>query len=241
MELVVEVLEYDMHSLYLFDLDGTLVDTAPEITDATNALLASARLPAVDESLVRQWIGHGTRELLAQAVAHVTGRRVETLRGDGTLDALMPAFSLYYLEQCGKRSRVYPEVEAALDALRERGAHLAVITNKEERYAFPLLERHGLRDYFELVVCGDTLPAKKPDPLPIVHCLRRFSVSAAHTVFVGDSEIDVTTARAAGVASWAVPYGYNHGRPIASAHPDRVIQSFAELVEQPERRLLLID
>ena len=158
-----------------------------------------------------------------------------------TLDALMPAFSLHYFEHCGRRSRVYPEVEAALDGLRDRGAHLAVITNKEERFAFPLLERHGLRDYFELVVCGDTLPAKKPDPMPIVHCLRRFGVSPAHAVFVGDSEIDVMTARAAGVAAWAVPYGYNHGRPIASARPDRVIESFAELVEQPERRLLLID
>ncbi|MGA0610259.1 phosphoglycolate phosphatase [Caldimonas sp. KR1-144] len=230
-----------MYSLYLFDLDGTLVDTAPEITDATNALLASARLPQVDEALVRQWIGHGTRELLAQAVAHVSGRAVDILRGDGTLDALMPAFSLHYLEHCGRRSRVYPQVEAALDGLRDRGARLAVITNKEERFAFPLLERHGLRDYFQLVVCGDTLPAKKPDPMPITHCLKRFSVSAAQAVFVGDSEIDVKTARAAGVACWAVPYGYNHGRPIQSAGPDRVIESFAELVEQPERRLLLID
>ena len=101
-------------------------------------------------------------------------------------------------------------------------------------------ERHGLRDYFQLVVCGDTLPAKKPDPLPVMHCLKRFAVDAQRAVFVGDSEIDVKTARAAGVASWCVPYGYNHGRPIASAKPDRVIDSFAELVEQPERRLLLI-
>lgn len=230
-----------MHQLYMFDLDGTLVDTAPEIADATNALLASARLPQVDEALVRQWIGHGTRELLAQAVAHVSGRAAQTLRGDGTLDALMPAFSLHYLEHCGRRSEVYADVEAALDALRDRDAHLAVITNKEERFAFPLLERHGLRDYFQLVVCGDTLEAKKPDPLPIAHCLRRFGVGASQAVFIGDSEIDVMTARAAGVASWVVPYGYNHGRPIESAGPDRVIASFADLVEQPERRLLLID
>jgi phosphoglycolate phosphatase len=223
-----------MFELVLFDLDGTLIDTAPEIADAVNALLAGERLPRVDEKLVRDWIGHGTRELLRAALA--TSLRTAALAPERapTLDALMPAFGRHYLAHCGKRSRVFADVEQTLDALRHAGVRTAVVTNKEERYAYAVLDAHRLRDYLDLVICGDTLAAKKPDPLPATHCMHRFRVAPERTLLVGDSEIDVATARAAGIRVWAVPYGYNRGRPIAAAGADRIIDSIAEVARSLE-------
>ena len=218
-------------SLILFDLDGTLVDTAPEISDALNALLAAEGLPTIEPALVRSWIGNGTRELLVRTLQHLALRGIRDAGEPGAADALMPAFGMHYMAHCGRASRVYPQVEAVLDALREHGKRLCVLSNKEERFAFTVIERHGLRDYFELLIGGDTLPTKKPDPGGIRHCMRLFGADAESTLLVGDSEIDVTTARAAGVHVWAVSWGYNQDRPIEVAQPDRLIQSFGALFE----------
>lgn len=223
-----------MFDLVLFDLDGTLIDTAPEIADAVNALLAGERLPQVDEALVRDWIGHGTRELLRAALAE--SLRVASVARERApaLEALLPAFGRHYLAHCGRRSRVFADVEPTLDALRHAGVRTAVVTNKEERYAYAVLDAHRLRDYLDLVICGDTLAAKKPDALPAVHCMHRFRAAAERTLLVGDSEIDIATARAAGIRVWAVPYGYNRGRPIAAAGADRIIDSIAEVARSLE-------
>jgi phosphoglycolate phosphatase len=223
-----------MFDLVLFDLDGTLIDTAPEIADAVNALLAGERLPRVDETFVRDWIGHGTCELLRAALAESARRAGLAPARAPSLAALLPAFDRHYLAHCGKRSRVFSDVEPALDALRCAGVRTAVVTNKEERFAYAVLDAHRLRDYLDLVICGDTLAAKKPDPLPAVHCMQRFGVAPERTLLVGDSEIDVATARAAGIGVWAVPYGYNRGRPIAAAGADRVIDSIAEVARSLE-------
>lgn len=223
-----------MFDLVLFDLDGTLIDTAPEIADAVNALLAEQRLPCVEEALVRDWIGHGTRELMRAALAASLRSAAIAPERAPALDALMPAFGRHYLDHCGKRSRVFDDVEPTLDALRHAGVRTAVVTNKEERYAYAVLDAHRLRDYLDLVICGDTLAAKKPDPLPVAHCMHRFRAAPERTLLVGDSEIDVATARAAGIPVWVVPYGYNRGRPIASAGADRIIESIAEVARSFE-------
>ena len=222
--------------LVLLDLDGTLVETAPEITDAVNDLLADQGLPSVGEPLVAGWIGHGTGELLAQAWAHAAGVEVDDLRRDGTLARLMPRFAEFYARRCGTRSRLYPGVLETLQGLRARGVRCAVVTNKEQRYTAQLLMVQQIRHFFDLVVCGDTLAAKKPDPLPVRYGLDVLQVAPSHALFVGDSSIDVATARAAGVRVWVVPYGYNMGRPIAEAGPDRVIATLAALLEADDGR-----
>lgn len=223
-----------MFDLVLFDLDGTLIDTAPEIADAVNALLVEQRLPCVDDKLARDWIGHGTRELLRAALAASLRTASIAPERAPALDALMPSFGRHYLAHCGRRSRVFADVEQTLDALRHAGVRTAVVTNKEERYAYAVLDAHRLRDYLDLVICGDTLAAKKPDPLPVTHCMQRFHVAPERTLLVGDSEIDVATARAAGIRVWAVPYGYNRGRPIAAAGADRIIDSIAAVARSLE-------
>ena len=218
-----------MFDLVMFDLDGTLVETAPEIADAVNDLLGELGLPTVGEDLVKNWIGHGTRELMTHAYAHAAQIDIDTVRRTGTMDKLMPRVAPYYERRCGTRSRLYPDVLDTLRALRERDVRLAVVTNKEARFTMPILLAQNIRHFFDLVVAGDSLAAKKPDPLPVQHCLDKFGVSRERALFVGDSQLDVQAARAAGVAVWAVPYGYNMGQPVADSHPDRMIATMAAL------------
>ena len=218
-----------MFDLVMFDLDGTLVETAPEIADAVNDLLREIGLPTVGDDLVKDWIGHGTRELMTHAYAHAAQIDIQTVRRAGTMDKLMPRFAPYYERRCGTRSRLYPDVLEALRSLREHQVRLAVVTNKEGRYTMPILMAQNIRHFFDLVVSGDTLSAKKPDPLPVQHCLDTFHVEPERALFVGDSQIDVQAARAAGVRVWAVPYGYNMGQAVADSHPDRLIPTMAAL------------
>lgn len=204
--------------LVLFDLDGTLVDTAPDIADAVNAALADFGLPRVGERWVRDRIGHGTRQLIKQAAS-------------GDPDPILEAFHRHYAAHCGRRGRLYPEAAATLNTLRNAGIRLALITNKEAEFARFVLEVHGLDSLFDLRVCGDTLPVKKPDGAVVQHCLDLLRVPAARALVVGDSDTDVRAARNAGVAVWAVGYGYNHGQPIENSQPDRVIGALRELLE----------
>lgn len=220
-----------MFELVMFDLDGTLVETAPEIADAANDLLRELGLPGVAEDLVKDWIGHGTREMMTHAYAHAAQIDIRTVRRAGTMDKLMPRLAPYYERRCGTRSRLYPDVLDALRALREREVRLAVVTNKEGRFTAPILLAQNIRHFFDVIVAGDSLAAKKPDPLPLQHCLDTFQVRRERALFVGDSQLDVQAARAAGVEVWAVPYGYNMGQPITDSHPDRIVPTLAALIE----------
>ncbi|TSE28925.1 HAD-IA family hydrolase [Tepidimonas charontis] len=216
--------------LWLFDLDGTLVETAPEIADAVNDTLAELGLAPVTQEAVRDWIGHGTRELLIQALAQRTGRAPDAVRADARFAAQEAVFARHYAARCGTRSHPYPHVVATLQALRAAGARLVVLTNKEGRYTDRVLDAHGLRPLFDRVISGDTLPVKKPEPLGVEDSLLRYGVARTRCVLVGDSSIDVQTARRARIAAWCVPYGYNMGRPIAEARPDRVVPDFSALL-----------
>ena len=215
--------------LLLFDLDGTLVETAPEICDAVNDTLLALQLPPVTLERVCRWIGHGTRELLVQALASATRTAADAIRAAPSLGATVARFDHCYRARVGTRSRPYPQVREVLQSLREKGLLLAVVTNKEQRYTQAVLDAHQLAPLFDRVVSGDSLATKKPHPAGVLACLEQFRVSAQRALFVGDSSIDVATARNAGVAVWAVPYGYNMGEPIAACGPDRVLQDFSGL------------
>lgn len=217
------------YDLVLFDLDGTLVETAPEITDAVNDTLRHFGWPEVDQTRVAHWIGHGTGELLVQAVAFASDVPAEQWRASERLAAIGALYDRFYAARCGTRSRLYPQAREAMAALRERGVSLALVTNKETRYTERVLAAHGLAPAFRRVICGDTLATRKPEPAGIDACLREFGVPASRALYVGDSALDAETARRAGVAVWLLPHGYNQGRDVADAQPDRVLQGFAEL------------
>jgi phosphoglycolate phosphatase len=216
--------------LVMFDLDGTLIATAPEIFDAVNDTLSRFELAPVSLQQVNDWIGHGTRELLIQALASSGGMPVASVRQSDTLPAIAAEFDIHYQNRCGTRSHLYPQVRETLARLRALGVKLAVVTNKESRYTRTVLDAHHLTPLLDHVVSGDTLPTKKPDPAGIRWCLEHFGVAANRALFVGDSSIDVATARNAGVAVWALPYGYNMGQPIEASAPDRVISDCSALL-----------
>lgn len=223
-----------MFDLVMFDLDGTLVDTAGEIADSVNDVLAALRLPAVSDGQVRGWIGSGSRELLIRACAHAAGLEPEKVRGSDTLESVLEMYAGFHQRRCGSRSHVYPQVEQTLAALRRRDVALAVVSNRERRFAEAVLRAHGLAHYFDPVVCGDTLPVRKPDPRVIQHCLKLRRVPPQRALFVGDSAIDVATARNAGVRCWAVPYGYG-ATPVADARPDRLIPDISAALAAVQR------
>ncbi len=213
----------------LFDLDGTLVETAPEIADAVNDTLTALGHAPVAQRQVDDWIGHGTRELLVKALAQALGITHAAVRASESFAAIEAEFGRHYQARCGTRSHLYPKVRESLEALRAAGVKLAVVTNKEGRYTQTVLDVHGLTPLFDRVISGDTLPVKKPDPAAVDDCVQRFGVARERTLFVGDSSIDVATARNAGIAVWALPYGYNMGQPIEACGPDRVIPDLSAL------------
>ncbi|MFM1881026.1 MAG: hypothetical protein RLZZ344_1260 [Pseudomonadota bacterium] len=215
-----------MTPLVVFDLDGTLIDTATEIADAVNRTLADFDAPPVSEADVRRWIGHGTGWLMKQAWDDQVGDPEEA-----DWSAVMSRFVGHYHDTAGAQSRPYPFVTETLAALKSHGVSRAILTNKESRFTDRVLEAHGLVGVFDLVVSGDSLPTKKPDPAGLLHCIRVLGATVGSCLFVGDSEIDVATAKAAGVTCWAVPYGYNHGRPIALAEPDRLIEDIRPVTD----------
>ena len=222
--------------LVMFDLDGTLIETAPEICDAVNDTLKHFQLPRVGQTQVNDWIGRGTHELLIQALAFVGKTTVEAIRASGELPLIAAEFDRNYQRRCGTRSHLYPQVREVLQQLRAEGVKLAVVTNKESRYTRAVLDAHRLAPMFDRVVSGDSLPTKKPDPAGILSCLDAFAVRRERALFVGDSSIDVVTARNAAVAVWVLPYGYNMGEPIAACRPDRLIPDFSALVPAQARR-----
>ena len=156
--------------LVLFDLDGTLVETAPEICDAVNDTLRRFDLPEATLEQVARWIGHGTRELLIQALASASGTDVATVRASSTLPLIAAEFDRHYAARCGTRSQPYPHVVDTLHTLRAQGVKLAVVTNKEGVYTRRVLDAHSLTPLFDRVVSGDSLPTKKPDPAGAKGC-----------------------------------------------------------------------
>ncbi len=213
---------------YLFDLDGTLVDTAPDIDAALNAALADAGLPTVDESLTRHWVGHGSRMLVEQAL---TFHGVpELIEDTAAMDAMLATFIAYYGAHIADHSELYPGTRETLKRLGERGAGLAVVTNKLQALSHRVLDALDLAHHFQVIVCGDTLPVAKPDPGPALHACQVLGVEVADTLFVGDSHTDVECARAAGCAIVCMRDGYNHGTPAEQLGADAVIDSLSELI-----------
>ncbi len=213
-------------AVVMYDLDGTLLDTAGEIAEAVNLTLQEFAHEPVSEAQVRGWIGHGTGWLMKTAWQNTPGAPDAP---DASWDEVMARFVVHYEATAGTCSSAFPHVLETLQRAREYGVKQVVVTNKETRFTERVLERHGLADVFDMVICGDSLPVKKPDPAVIAHCLSAMGVTAGEALFVGDSEIDVSTAKAAGVTCWAVPYGYNLGKPIADAKPDRIVPDIRDV------------
>ena len=216
--------------LILIDLDGTLVDSAPDLHASINAMQQQLGGPARSEVQVRGWIGNGIERLVHRAL---TG----SLDGKANAERFAQAITLFdqaYSRHNGVHSRLFPGVIEGLDALAALDCHLVCVTNKPRCFTQPLLRTFNLDGYFELVLSGDSLAYKKPHPKPLLHAAKRFRVSPAASLLIGDSATDIKAARAAEFAVVCVSYGYNHGQNMrtmkGSLKPDAVIDSLPELL-----------
>lgn len=214
--------------LLAIDLDGTLVDSAPDIAHCLGLALEAIGYPQPGETRTRVWIGDGLETLIARAIAHGGTPRESTLTGEARHQAALAAFLGCYADHLFARSKLYPEVLATLDALQQRGVRLCCITNKRYAFAHELLVQAGIRERFELLLGGDSLTEKKPSPLPLTFAAATLGIAASGATFVGDSHQDLRAARSAGFGFVLASYGYGKIDETELGSSPR-IRSFAEL------------
>ena len=212
-------------AMVLIDVDGTLVDSVPDLAFCVDEMMRRLGRPAHGETAVRNWVGNGVERLVRRAlVGQLDGEPT-----DADFAAAYPVFLELYAANTSTRSQLYPGVIEGLNYLASQGYKLGCVTNKASQFTLPLLKALDIHDRFGIVVCGDTLPVKKPDPLPLLHAAAYFDVVPDAALMLGDSKSDVAAARAAGFQVVCMSYGYNHGEDIRNYSPDAVIDSMAEL------------
>jgi phosphoglycolate phosphatase len=213
--------------MVLIDVDGTLVDSVPDLAYCVDEMMQQLDMPVRGEANVRNWVGNGVERLVRRALT-------DSLDGepdDALFEKAYPIFLDLYADNTSKRSILYPGVKEGIAFLKTAGYKLGCVTNKAAQFTEPLLKDLGIYDNFSIVISGDTLPQKKPDPAPLLYAAEFFGVAPKEAMMLGDSVSDVKAARAAGFQIICMSYGYNHGEDIRTANPDAVIDSMAELPE----------
>jgi len=215
--------------LVLFDLDGTLIDSVPDLAAAVDTMLVALEREPVGVEHVRHWVGNGAPMLVKRAL---TGEQEPDERA---LDEALfeQAFALFmdaYGNNAAHSSELYPGVIDCLEGLQSQGVRMGLVTNKPIRFTHPLLDEFGLSGFFDVVLGGDSLPVKKPDPGQLLHAMQELGVKPENTLMVGDSRNDIGAAKAAGCPVVAVPYGYNHGEPVEQSQPDLIVDQLDQLV-----------
>jgi len=211
----------------LIDLDGTLVDSVPDLAWCVDETMKALGMPVRGEDKVRLWVGNGVPRLIERAL-------IDQIDGeaDATLFAkAQPIFMTFYANNSSIRSELYPAVKHGLTWLKSQNIKLGCVTNKDEQFTLPILKHLGLFEFFDIVISGDTLPLKKPDPAPLLYGANFFGINPENALMIGDSINDVQASRAAGFSIVCLSYGYNHGVDIRTANPDAVIDTFAELAD----------
>jgi len=208
----------------MIDLDGTLLDTVKDLAIAVNLMLEQVGRPPLDETLVRAFVGKGIPNLVKRALAGSLNGEPDPV----LFERALPLYLDCYAGVNGKYTTLYPGVREGLEELERAGFPLACVTNKSERFTLPLLAQMRIDHYFSIVIAGDTLPQKKPDPLPLTHTCRHFGIAPAQMLMIGDSLNDAQAARAAGCPVFCVTYGYNEGADVRELDVDAIVESLLE-------------
>lgn len=221
------------YAAVLMDLDGTLVNSIPDLADATNAMRAEMGMPQLPLDVIVTYVGKGAESLVKRALSvHVDQAPDEALLAHG-----LALFKRHYSMANGAKSAVYDGVLEGLAHLRDAGIPIAVVTNKPTEFTRPLLIACGLFNFFEHIVCGDTCTEKKPHPMPLLHACDLLQVEPGRVVMVGDSANDAIAAEAAGITMLAVPYGYNEGQDVQNLKVDGIVETVyaaAQWVTRPK-------
>ena len=211
--------------MILIDVDGTLVDSVPDLAYCVDEMMNALDMPVHGEAAVRNWVGNGVERLVRRAlVGQLDGEPEEAL-----FEKAYPLFLDLYAANTSQRSCLYPGVREGLHYMKSANYVLGCVTNKAAQFTLPLLKDLGIHDDFANIVCGDTLEEKKPHPLPLLYSAEVLGVAPEKSLMLGDSVSDVKAARAAGFQIICMSYGYNHGVDIRESNPDAVIDSMIEL------------
>jgi phosphoglycolate phosphatase len=211
--------------LIMIDVDGTLVDSVPDLAYCIDEMMQKLGMQKWGETKVRHWVGNGIPKLVERALTgELEGRSIKEV-----FDIAYPIFLDLYEDNTAQRSYLYDGVREGLDYLKSQRYQLGCVTNKSEQFTHPLLKALGIFNDFKIIISGDTLPKRKPDPMPLLYCAERFNLKPEECLMLGDSVSDVKAARAAGFDIICMSYGYNHGNDIADENPDLVIDSMSQL------------
>jgi phosphoglycolate phosphatase len=203
----------------ILDLDGTLLDTVADLAAAANAVRLDFGLAALPDERIGHYVGKGAESLMHRSVSDAQDGKLDEV----SLRRAMSSFERHYTRENGRQAQLYPGVEEGIRAMKAKGLRLCCVTNKPRAFSLQLLQQKGLLGDFEFVIGGDSLPRRKPDPLPMLTACKRFGLPAAQVVAIGDSLNDALAARAAGIPVMAVPYGYNEGQGIETLDVDAIV------------------
>lgn len=218
-------MKYFNPKLIIIDVDGTLVDSVPDLAYCADKMMLSIGKKPWGEDKIRNWVGNGVPKLVER---NLTGK-LEGEVDKKLFDKAYPIFLKLYAQNSSKRSNLYNGVLEGLEYMKLQEYKIGCVTNKAEEFTLPILKNLNIFDYFEIVISGDTLEKKKPDPLPLLHAAKYFNVEPDQALMIGDSISDVKAARAAKFNIICMSYGYNHGNDIKLSKPDLVIDSMSEL------------
>jgi phosphoglycolate phosphatase len=210
----------------MIDLDGTLLDTIPDLAAATNLMLEALGEAVLPLDTVRNFVGKGIPRLVERALA----RDIDGRAGTEVVARALPVFERFYTEVNGRHTTMYPGVREGLEQMQAAGFRLACVTNKAGAFTLPLLERMGLAPFFEQTVSGDTMARKKPDPIQLLHVCNEFGIAPARMLMIGDSGNDALAARAAGCPVFCVSYGYNEGHDVHSLDVDAIVGALTDCI-----------
>ncbi len=215
--------------MVLIDVDGTLVDSVPDLAWCIDAMMRELALPERGEDAVRHWVGNGVERLVQRALMNQLDGDLAGDDEQALYEKALPIFRALYANNTSKRSVLYPGVKPALDFLQTSGVKIGCVTNKASEFTLPILRELGINSYFDMVLCGDMVERKKPDPMPLLQSADALGVKPEASLMLGDSMSDVKAARAAGFAIICMSYGYNHGEDIRDYHPDAVLDAMDEI------------
>lgn len=222
-------MKFNNKKAIIFDLDGTLINSTPDLALAINHMLESLNHKPFDESIIDRWVGNGALVLVQRALSGDVD--IDDGLDDDYIQNALDIFLKFYGDNLSVKTTLYPNVFNTLKLLKSKGYHLAIITNKPYLFIEPILKSLNILKFFDYYIGGDSLVEKKPNPLPLLHVCERLNLSTKESIMVGDSKNDILAGNSCSMDTIGVTYGYNYGEDIESYNPSVVIDNFGEILE----------